>query len=103
MIKFHKFIHEDGHLSCQFKYVVLSNDGVQESRSTGISLNVYSMMFIGCNLVFPLTISKAENVSPKCIPRTQDELLTPILDQFREAGLVIKHVSADAPKRAELR
>jgi hypothetical protein len=104
--------------------VILSNDGVQECRSSFRSLNVVALRFMGCDLVYPITISRPElgeadekkkkgkkkerevEVNKKRMKRfklSNYVLLSPILRQLLEESLYLDHVSADAPKRAELR
>lgn len=84
----------------QTKRVVLSNDGVNESKSTNASLNVYAVQFMGCRAVYPVRISKTEQGQEK---PPQSHLLQGVIDDFKEAGIEIVHISADAPKRSEIR
>lgn len=69
-----------------------------------MSLNVYTVQFLGCNLVYPITLSKAEILAKgERKVESQEERLVPLLEDLKAAGIKLQHVAADGPKRAELR
>lgn len=77
----------------------LSLDGVQESRSSSNSLDVYSIKFKNCRNVYPLTIVRPINK----FPIDYKPLLKAILDQFHDENCILWLLIADNPKRAILR
>ena len=79
--------------------VQLSVDGVAESKSTTISLDVYSLQFKGCKDIYPVRIIRPIN---KQYLDNQDQLRSVLNDVVRN-GLQIEAMVADNPKRAFLR
>ena len=55
MVAFHKSIHS-GDAPCN--EVVLGVDGIKESNSNKVSLNVYAIIFDGCNNVYPIIVQR---------------------------------------------
>lgn len=79
--------------------VQFSLDGVSESKSTNISLDVYSCHFTNCKNIYPLKI-----VRPLKRKSTNNrDILDTVVDDVQEANLVIEDVIADNPKRAIIR
>lgn len=83
----------------QERMIQLSLDGVNETRSTSVSLEVYSLKFQGCRDVYPLRIIR---------PIIKDtvnhhEVLKSVLDDISEQNLIIKNIVGDNPKRAFMR
>ena len=79
--------------------VKLSLDGVSESRSTNVSLDVYSLKLNECQTVYPLRI-----IRPLC------KLSVNYMDNFKAVlteidlnDCQLSHVIADNPKRAFVR
>ena len=79
--------------------VKLSLDGVSESRSSNISLDVYSAKFNNCKTVYPVRI-----IHPLCkLSVNYLENLTEVLTDVQTNNCLLTHVIADNPKRAFLR
>ena len=77
----------------------LSLDGVSESRSTLISLDVYSAKLQDCNTVYPMRI-----IRPLCKNSVNyHEQLHKVLSEIDQNQYKLTHVVADNPKRAFLR
>lgn len=75
---------------------MLSVDGVSESKSTSVSLDVYSLKFNCCREIYPLKI-----VRPlKKFHLNHQEQLNLVLRAVIEAALVIQAFIGDNPKRA---
>ena len=77
----------------------MSLDGVSESKSTSISLDVYSIQFDGCREIYPLKIVRALN---KCHVNNEDQLSLVMSDVLAN-NLLLLAMIADNPKRAFLR
>lgn len=77
--------------------IQLSCDGVSESRSTSISLDVFSMKFKACRTIYPLRIirpiKKTEHID-------QYLQLDCVVRELHDNGCVIKEFIGDNPKRA---
>ena len=74
-------------------------DGVSESRSTSISLDVYSIKFLGCKAIYPVKIIRPINK----FPIDHQEQLSTVLESLSENNLQLQHVVADNLKRAIIR
>ena len=75
---------------------MLSLDGVSETKSTTVSLDVYSIKFDGCRDVYPIKIVR---------PITKEEIVNKIqfsdvLEAVLAANLLLKNMIGDNPKRA---
>lgn len=81
------------------KEVLLSLDGVSESKSTSILLDVYSLKFVHCRDIFPIKIVRplAKNSVD------QQKQLSLVLSAVLRNNLVIRDFVADNPKRSFLR
>ena len=77
----------------------LSCDGVSESLSTSISLDVYSVKFSGCKSIYPLRIIKPYNKYPV----DSNEQLRQVLNDLHYNNCEITQFIADNPKRANAR
>ena len=79
--------------------IQLSLDGVSESKSTNISLDVYSCRFLSCKNIYPLKI-----VRPllKDVINNRKEL-DEVVDDVNQNQCEVCHVIGDNPKRAILR
>lgn len=79
--------------------IQLSLDGVQESKSSNVSIDVYSISFKGCKSVFPIRLIRPVN------KYKVDELaqLEKVLKDINDNSLVITDIIADNLKRAFLR
>ena len=74
----------------------LSCDGVSESKSTSISLDVYSIKFKGCRTIYPIRI-----VRPiKKINIDHSLQLNLAINDISDNGCTITHFIGDNPKRA---
>ena len=83
--------------NCQL--VQLSLDGVAESRSTSISLDVYSLKFKGCKDIFPVKIVRPINK----FPIDNQEQFSLVLESLSENDLQLENMVADNLKRAIIR
>ena len=81
------------------KIVQLSLDGVSESKSTSISLDVYSVKFEGCRDIFPIRIIRPLSKHPI----DQQEQLSLVISDVLRNNLEISDFIADNPKRSFLR
>lgn len=74
----------------------MSMDGVSESKSSTISLDVYSIKFNGCREVYPVKIVRPINKYPI------DNLtqFSSVLNAVLQLNLILHALIADAPKRA---
>ena len=79
--------------------IQLSSDGVSECRSNSISLDVYSIRFIGCKQIYPIKIIRPID---KTYSPPEDHLENVLLD-LESCGLRVKQFIADNPKRAQAR
>lgn len=79
--------------------IVISLDGVAETKSTDISLDVYSMKFKGCKDIFPIKIIRPLN---KYAIDNQEQF-SYVLESVAENNLEIESVIADNLKRAFIR
>lgn len=79
--------------------VVLSLDGMSESKSTSISLDVYSIRFIGCRDIYPIKIIRP-------IVRNHidhQEQFASVINSIHAHNLKIHSLVADNPKRSFLK
>ena len=77
----------------------LSLDGVTESRSSTVSLEVYSAKLQDCHCVYPLRIIRPLT---KTSVQFRDEL-NKVLTDIEQNDYDLTHIIADNPKRAFLR
>lgn len=79
--------------------IQLSIDGVSETKSTSVSLDVFSIKFDGCRDIYPVKILRPLRKDSI----NQHEQLREVLEAIGEENLIIKNVVGDNPKRAFLR
>ena len=79
--------------------VQMSYDGVGENKSTTVSLDVFTVSFDGCRIVFPKTLYRSLLTNDT----SEDERIQPILTDLTENECTLRQVVADNPKRAILR
>ena len=66
IVDFHRRVHGDrGQMGEEETVADLSVDGVKESRSGRVSLNVFSLRFDGCRHVYPLIIQRPTSITPE--------------------------------------
>ena len=78
---------------------MMSVDGVSESKSSAISLDVYTIKFKGCREIYPLKIIRP---LVKFHVNNQEEFVA-VLNAILAADLVLQALIGDNPKRAFLR
>ena len=77
----------------------LSLDGISESRSTNISLDVYCVKINECKSVYPIRIIRPlSKLSVNYMSQFQK-----VLDEIQLTDTELTHVIADNPKRAFVR
>lgn len=78
---------------------MLSLDGVSESKSSTVSLDVYSIKFKGCKDIYPIKIIRPLNKA------YIDEIkqLSSVISALIASQLIIQALIADNPKRAFIR
>ena len=86
-------LHEDNH------QIVMSVDGVSESKSTNTSLDVYSIKFKGCRDVYPVKIVRPLNK----FQVNHEYQFSSVLSDLLSKNFELLFMVADNPKRAFLR
>lgn len=81
------------------KHIMLSLDGVSESKSTTTSLDVYTLKFRGCRDIYPIKIIREINKYKIDGMEQLSKVLEAVLDQDLEIDCLV----ADNPKRSFLR
>lgn len=79
--------------------VMMSLDGVSESKSTTVSLDVYSVKFKGCRCIYPLKIIR--QIDKLSVDNRKE--FASVLSALIASHLIIQALIADNPKRAFLR
>ena len=77
----------------------LSCDGVPESKSSGLSLDILSVRFKSCNNIYSVAILQP---AKKGLKMKDEIVLKHFLEEIPSTPLTVKLVIADAPKRASL-
>ena len=79
--------------------IVLSYDGVPESKSSGVnsSLSVICLRFHGCRTIFPIVLIK---ITDKSYKSSAAEVFQPVISEVNHLGLTVECLVADAPARA---
>ncbi len=77
----------------------MSLDGIPESRSSGLSLDVLSVRFTDCQSVYSIAIMQP---GKKGLGNKDEATLKHFLEDLRGSDLRLRFVIADAPKRASL-
>ena len=82
IIKAHKRIHGDKEV--QTAKIVFSNDGIQECKSTSISLDVFAIRFEGCRQVYSPGILRIKEAGKKLAKSEEFKYfaLQKVLDDF---------------------
>ena len=78
---------------------MLSLDGVSESKSTSISLDVYTIKFEGCREVYPLKIIRPVSKHPIDL----QEQFSLVLKSVESYNLILEALVGDNPKRSFFR
>ena len=79
--------------------VDLSTDGIPEDVSSGRSMDVYTLKFTNCRVVYPWRIFVQGTVTKLSL----SELIQPIIDELKKNQLKVRLIVADAPKRSFVR
>lgn len=93
IIKIHR---ENGHEVPRHANIQISLDGIQENKSSPVSLDVYTMKFIGCKDIFPIKIIRPI-VKNQLNHHTQ---LESVLNSIAANDLRVHSFICDNPKRA---
>ena len=96
VIRFHMELHPDGILPAYFD---LSVDGIPESKSGGRSVDVLSIRFAGCRVIYSLAILQPDR---RGMGLADDITINHFLEEYGDAVVPLRYVIADAPKRAAL-
>lgn len=93
-------IHEaHGHDMEIARSTQLSLDGVSETKSTTISLDVYSLKFNGCRDIYPIKIIRPIH---KGLVNDKEQFSL-VLNAMLEKNLELREIVADNPKRSFMR
>lgn len=84
-------------------HVILSVDGVAETKSSRRSLEVVSLQFVGCKEVYPCLILRPEVDQKKESKDAFDAYFAVFLEELSDEGLQVDKAVGDAPERANLR
>ena len=84
---------------CSSHHVQLSLDGVQESKSGGVTTDTYSISFQGCRTTYPLRLIRPHNR----YRYDEQSHIKAVLDDLLANGCIVDDVIADNPKRAIFR
>ena len=98
MIEFHRIRH-NGRIHPPTS-VVLSLDGVPESKSYSLTLEVLSVVFPGCRDVYTLRVGYAKKGTERL---DCSDMLLPVLEEINALHMDVKCIVADAPQRAKIR
>lgn len=96
VIRYHRKRHAT---QVQTGILDFSVDGVPESKSGGVSIDVLSVRFPGCRHVYSIGVLQP---AKKGMGLSDSILITKLLSSIRELNLTVRWVIADAPKRAKL-
>lgn len=87
------------HFQTEPHMIQLSLDGVAETKSTAVSMDVYSIKFNGCRDVFPIKI-----IRPICKNQLDlQEQFSLVLNSLTSFNLIIQALVGDNPKRSFFR
>ena len=87
----------------QSQEIILSVDGVAEAKSTSRSLEIISLQFKECKLVYPVLICRPEPFRKKEMKSTFQNDLSEVLEQISAENCHLDKVVVDAPERAACR
>lgn len=85
------------------KKVVMSIDGVNETKSSNRSLEIVSIQFDGCREVYPCLIFRPEPNQKKSMKPEIEAYICHFLDKLLDADIHLDKVVLDAPERASFR
>ncbi len=92
--------HRKGHpMGTDDGTIDIAVDGVPETKSGGVSIDVLSVGFPGCRIVYPLAILRPSR-SGMSLP--ESIIFEPLLRDLTKCSLSVRLVIADAPKRAKV-
>ncbi len=95
-----KTLHEQSHKrAVNLENIDISIDGIPESKSSGLSIDVLSIRFEGCDNIYSIGII---HPARKGLKGKDEILLRPFLAELEDSAFKVKKVIADAPKRAVL-
>ena len=83
--------------------VIMSVDGVAETKSTSRSLEIMSIKFPDCQEVYPCLIYRPEVYQKKANKPIFEAYISNFLDELIECSVKLDKVVGDAPERAFLR
>jgi len=95
--------HTESHGNEECRTICLSNDELPESKSGNCRLDVVSVRFEKCRLVYPLKVLRYKMGNGKEIRHRHSLLFQNIIEDIALNDLNLKFIIADAPKRAWLR
>ncbi len=96
-------LHDELHVNRGCTYGLefdLSLDGIPESKSSGLSTDILSVKFADCRQVYTIAILQP---SRKAMQLPDSIILAHFLAEYPQTSVRLRHVIADAPKRASLR
>ena len=96
VIKLHKELHPSGPAPTEFDFSV---DGIPETKSSGLSIDVLSIRMTTCRTVYTLAVLQPAR---KAMQLPDSIVLEHFLDEYRGCGLRVRYAIADAPKRSAL-
>ena len=96
MYELHEKAHPDKKMSSSMH---MSIDGIPESKASGLSLEVLSVRFYGCDSIYSIGLLQPGR---KGVKEKDAILLRPFIEDLPKTELKLKLVIADAPKRASM-
>jgi hypothetical protein len=96
LVKFHTRIHPD--MNPSQHPITISIDGVPESKSGGLTFDVFSVRFSGCRNIYPVRIVKTQKGAKVGFAN----FVNPVIAEIIECGLSVDYIVADAPMRAKI-
>ena len=96
VVALHGLLHPSGK---SVKELDLSVDGVPESKSSGRSIDILSIRFVGCRAIYCMAVLQPTR---RGLGVPDGVILEHFLRELSESTLSVRRVIADAPKRASL-
>ncbi len=96
VVTFHQQCHPMG---TNDKIIDIAIDGVPETKSGGVSIDVFSLSFVGCKTVYPLAILRP---SRSGMSLSESIIFEPFLRELSSCGLSVRLTVCDAPMRAKV-
>ena len=110
VLQFHNKAHRR---HCNEEVVIFGTDGVQQSKSSTATLDVYTVEFPSCRRVYPIGVIKVFPESAKTKESARKnvaiskqlnlDLINEFAEDLRRTGIRVQYAKADAPKRAFLK